>query len=143
VSHSRFQTIIIVCLAFMLGFAFSSPPAVGYPASATISKGSNPLWSLGGTIESSSTVTVAATADQDLIITDIVLTNEHGSIDIVTLSDHEGSPEARFHLQTYNSLERHINHTYSSGIRILAGEELRMTTTGRVFYSLSGYHAQP
>ena len=141
-SDSRFQTIIIVGLAFMLGFAFSSPPAVGYPAAA-ISKGENPLWSVGGTLESSGTITVTAPSDQDAVITDIILSNNHGSIDIVTLTDHEGSVAAKFHLQTYNSLERHINHSYSSGIHVPAGHALSMTSTGSVYYSLSGYHAQP
>ena len=143
VSESRFQTLCIVGLAFLLGFIVSAQPAVGYPAGAAISTGANPLWSQGGETSSGVTISIPAEIDSDLIITDIVFTSDYGNIEYVTLRGADGKVHGKFQLQTYNSMERHISHSYSSGIRIPAGEALEITSTGRVYYSLSGYHAQP
>ncbi len=142
-TESRFQTLCIVCLAFLLGFVVSAQPAVGYPTGATISTGTNPLWSQGGETSSSTTISIPADIDADLIITDIVLTPDHGNIEQVTLRGADGKIHGKFQVQTADSMQRHISHSYASGIRIPAGEALEITATGRVHYSLSGYHAQP
>ena len=142
-SESRFQTLCMIGLAFLLGFVISAQPAVGYPAGATISTGTNPLWSQGGDTSSGATISIPAAIDSDLIITDIILTSDYGNIEYVTLGGADGKIHGKFQVQTYNSMERHISHSYASGIRIPAGEALELTSTGRVYYSLSGYHAQP
>ena len=144
VSNSRFQTLVIVALAFALGFAVSSSPAIGYPAGATVSTGSNPIWSEGGLLRNSGeTKIVYAPDDADLIITDIILTNHYNNIDTVTMTDSEGTVHGQFQVLSYSGMDRHITHDYASGIRIPAGQFLRLNTTGDVYYSLSGYHAQP
>ena len=143
-SESQLKTIIIVALAFMLGLAFSAQPAIGYPAGAAVSKGTNPIFSTGGQLSSSGVETLSAPDDADLIITDIVLTNDYGAIDIVTMREGSGGPiHGKFQVMTYSSMERHINHNYRSGIRIKAGDSLSIYSSGTVYYSLSGYHAQP
>ena len=142
-TESRFHTLCIVCLAFLLGFIVSAQPAVGYPTGATVSTGTNPLWSHGGEMSSGTTISIPAAPDSDLIITDIVLTSDHGNIERLTLSGSDGKIHGKFQLQTAYSMQRHISHSYASGIRIPAGEALEITATGSVYYSLSGYHAQP
>ena len=142
-TESRFQTLCIVGLAFLLGFVISAQPAVGYPAGAAVSTGTNPLWSQGGETSSGITISIPADPDFDLIITDIVLTSDHGNIERLTLSGSDGKIHGKFQLQTAYSMQRHISHSYASGIRIPAGEALEITATGSVYYSLSGYHAQP
>ena len=143
VSESRFQTLCIGGLAFLLGFVISAQPAVGYPAGSAVSMGTNPLWSQGGETSSSTTISIPANPESDLIITDIVFTGDYGNIEVVTMRGAGGKIYGKFQIQTYNSMERHISHSYSSGIRIPAGEALEITSSGRVYYSLSGYHAQP
>ena len=46
---SRFQLGLIATLAVGLGFSLASSDAVGYPAGAAVSMGTNPLWAKGGT----------------------------------------------------------------------------------------------
>ena len=143
VSESRFQTLCIVGLAFLLGFIVSAQPAVGYPAGAAVSTGTNPLWSQGGETSSGTTLSIPANMDSDLVITDVVLTCDHGNIEQLTLRGADGKIHGKFQVQTAYSMQRHISHSYASGIRIPAGEALEITASGRVYYSLSGYHAQP
>ena len=143
-SESQIKTIIIVALAFTLGLTFSTQPASGYPAGAAVSKGTNPIFSKGGELSSSGPTTIVAPDDADLIITDVVLTNGYGNIDVVTMREGASGPiHGKFQVMTYSSMARHIELTYESGIRIEAGETLSIYSSGQVYYSLSGYHAQP
>ena len=75
---SRFQLGLIAGLAVALGFSLSSSDAVGYPAGSAVAHGSNPIVSASGHMDlASPTASVAAVleapADQDLIITDVVV----------------------------------------------------------------------
>ncbi len=49
-ADSRFQTTLITALALGLGFTLASSNAVGYPAGAAVSLGSNPVASFAGQI---------------------------------------------------------------------------------------------
>lgn len=79
---SRFQLGLIATLAVGLGFSLSSSDAVGYPAGAAVSLGSNPVWSRSGSMsipwgwwgDPMETIEImVAPSDQSLVITDVVL----------------------------------------------------------------------
>ena len=163
---SRFQLALIATLAGGLGFSLSAPLAIGYPSGAAVSLGANPVWSVGGGVTDGATDTVVtAPADQDLVITDVILSPDVpdptcevimrarmllGSGDEVarynlTLDSHSGSTSSG----TMFGVDGH----YISGIRIPAGDSLALeastlaegyTCSGKsVSYSLAGYFAQP
>ena len=66
---SRFQLGLIATLAVGLGFSLASSDAIGYPAGAAVSLGSNPVISVGGTISSTSVELFTAPVDQDVVVT--------------------------------------------------------------------------
>ena len=172
---SRFQLGLIAALASALGFTLASSEAIGYPAGSAISFHENPVVSIGGTAYSGEAAKILLTAPegQDLVITDLVLTStsnlpcqrSHKS----ELSTTGGAILGQFetnsgYTKTYGSAwgssspGRAIAHTYSSGLRVPAGETLFLgivqtesyTIDGcdsagshGVRYSVSGYHAQP
>ena len=69
VTH-HLQIGLIATLALGLGFSLASSPAIGYPAGAAVSMGSNPRWSATKSITSSSTATVLTVpAGQVAIVT--------------------------------------------------------------------------
>ena len=143
-------------------------PTVGaYPAGAAVSTGSNPVVSIGGYIESGSSVDLfVAPDDQLLVITDVALTlaNQGASCEGaigVTLTAGSvvrgayGIGYAREGDSTDRSqADPQVVHTYRSGLPVAPGETLTLTATElwddscygsklRVYYTVSGYHAQP
>jgi len=164
---SRFQIGLITALAAGLGATLTSSNAVGYPASAAISLGTNPVWSTGGGMESgSSTTVVVAPSDQDLVLTDVVMSPELGDMTCelimrAQLSLDSGEELARYTLtlDSYSASAsgsmtiRGVDSHYISGMRIPAGQGLilQATTIGegyscsseQITYGLSGYSAQP
>jgi hypothetical protein len=71
---SRFQLGLIATLAVGLGFSLSSSEAVGYPAGAAISMGSNPTWSKGGVLSGDdNSIVIEAPTDQSVVFTDVAL----------------------------------------------------------------------
>ena len=73
-ADARFQTTLIAALALGLGFTLSSSNAIGYPAGAAVSLGSNPVASFAGEIDgTASTSLVSVPLGSDFIVTDISL----------------------------------------------------------------------
>jgi hypothetical protein len=172
---SRFQLGLIATLAIALGFTLASSEAVGYPAGSAISFHENPVVSIGGTAYSGEAAKILLTApgDQDLVITDLVLTSTSSPSCQRThkseFSTSGGAILGQFetnsgYTKTYGSAwgasnpGRAVAHTYNSGLRVAAGETLYLgivqtgsytiggcDTVGShgVRYSVSGYHAQP
>lgn len=172
---SRFQLGLIATLAIALGFTLASSEAVGYPAGSAVSFHENPVVAIGGTAYSSEAAKTLflAPADQDLIITDVVLTSTSNLVCQRThkteFSTSSGDVLGQFetssgYTKTYGSAwgassdGRAIAQTYSAGLRVAAGDTLLVgvvqtssytidgcdpTGSHGVRYSVSGYHAQP
>jgi hypothetical protein len=150
---SRFQLGLIATLAVGLGFSLASSDAVGYPASA-ISRGSNPIVSATGYLSSSPEEAFAPTADQQLILTDVIVSARR-SVSSGCASSTErhlvirtgsGDDLALFGLR--NSASGVDEFHYASGIPVPAGESVEVYHSGcgdhiYMNYSLSGYYAQP
>ena len=142
---SRFQLGLIATLATGLGFSLSSTDAVGYPAGAAVSLGTNPVWSTGGTpIEGS--IVVATATDGDLIVTDIDITSDNSNYyrSRFTLSD--GTVVADFNMTNPNT--EGLHRSYESGIRVPQGDSLTLEfnsyhSESSFRYTVSGYTAQP
>mgnify|MGYP004407206101 FL=1 len=148
---SRFQLGLIATLAVGLGFSLASSDAVGYPAGAAVSMGENPVWSVGGSAADGETVLLAP-SDADMVVTDAWVT--FGSTDcrsVVTFTNGAGVVQAQY----YGRTERHrsgygasdlvdtVKHAFNSGIRVEAGDTLRILSGCTPYYTLSGYYAQP
>ena len=168
---SRFQLGLIAALSLGLGYALAPSAAIGYPAGAAVSSGSNPIVSIGGSVYADETKTLlTAPSDQDLIITDLVLTSfsyvgckKNHKTELTTsagavLGQYETSSSTSRRYYDYDSSPGlSVRHAFQSGLRVPAGESLSVgtiesgehgdgcgsSTTYGVRYSLSGYHAQP
>ena len=170
---SRFQLGLIATLAVGLGFSLSSSDAVGYPSGPAVSFGTNPVFSVGGSVDGSGSASiVTAPADQDIVVTDVHLQSyttdrcrrAHRSF----LQIAGGSAVAHFETSSayseggfydpVNSSGSLVNQSFGSGILVPAGETLQIETAqswqysrsgcgyesnGGVRYTVSGYHAQP
>ena len=168
---SRFELGLMVSLALGLGFTLSSATAIGYPAGPSVSFSANPIVATGGTtFDAESKPLFTAPADQDLIVTDLVLTStshmqcKKGHLSELTLGSgavlgqfETSSSTARRYYEYDSSAGVSIQHNFGSGLRIPAGDSLTMnvtetsshgdscspTTSYGVRYSVSGYFAQP
>ena len=164
---SHFQLGLIAALAMGLGFTLSSSPAVGYPAGAAVSLGSNPLWSVGGGIDSGTTTTVlTAPADQDWVVSDVIISPDIADLVCdavlrVRMVLGSGQEVGRFALvidsygantNQLNVLDR-VDAHYTGGIIVPAGDHLDIEVSTRVegytcndeslAYALAGYSVQP
>ena len=140
---SRFQLGLIATLAIGLGFSLSSSDAVGYPAGAAVSTGSNPAWSIGGELEVPDTVLiVAAPSEYDAMITDIYLSTNY-STQRASLVFSDGTVAAKFRVR--NEPGGDVVHNMATGIRVPAGETLSLqwANSHKIIYTVSGYYAQP
>jgi hypothetical protein len=160
---SHFQLGLIATLAVCLGFSLSLTDAVGYPAGAAVSMGSNPVVSFGGTRNSSGTDAIGpAPTDQDLVITDISLSGNsshsthHACRWTVSLESETGATLGVFktwsqvNYSSYSIGNENIFVPLQSGMHVPAGESLGLVveqdsggTTCSIAYTLSGYYAQP
>lgn len=165
---SRFQIGLIAILSCALGLAMSTGTAIGYPAGPSVSSGSNPIVSSGGLVYAGESTTVfTAPADQDVIVTDVLLSSNSSGQCLrahqSTLTLSSGTVVGKFDTssswikQYYDwdsSAGLSVNHTYGSGLRVPAGESLSLSATQTsaggacsgtygVAYSLSGYHSRP
>ena len=162
---SRFQLGLIATLAVGLGFSLSSSEAVGYPAGAAVSMGSNPVVSTGGSLMGSDSASAFdVSADSSIIVTSVVLSayDYWGACtgnSTVALSV-PGGELARFVVglsrpgsSNYTSYEPSVVVKLPSGIRVPAGQELTIQSYSneyqncegnkmKIEYTLSGYHAQ-
>jgi hypothetical protein len=138
---SRFQLGLIAALAVGLGYTLSSSQAVGYPAGAAVSLGTNPVWSTAGTVSGSTTITVIeAPADQDVVITDLSMYCNGASHLFLRLDD--GTLVGRYRVVDGAGL---VNRSLNSGILVPAGQSVQLENESgsTVFYNYSGYYAQP
>ena len=150
---SRFQLGLIATLAVGLGFSLASSEAIGYPSGAAVSFGANPVWSVGGQIDSSGTTVVfTAPPEQDAVITDLYITstcfNCTPRVTIETATERLASYRYRQFRDggsVYEAIETHpIKQTFQSGLRVPAGEAVSINLSSHsIDYTLSGYYAQP
>ena len=163
---SHFQLGLIATLAIGLGYSLSSAQAVGYPAGAAVSLGSNPVVSTGGQLAGSDSASpLTAPADSSLVITSVILSTFNSSSGClgntsITISDGTGDL-ARFAVglgrsgsSSLTNYEPILIANLPSGIHLPAGATLTMTSTQNyqdgcddgtlnIEYTLSGYYAQP
>lgn len=164
-SPLQFMTTIglSICLGGALMVAGLSQDAVGYPAGAAVSSGSNPVVSMTGTLEGSDSASVLSVpADQAMILTDVIFTAQDGGQHCrgsmsLTLSDGTadvGHFGVGMTPSGYTSYEPTLVAQLSSGIRLDPGSTLSISsaqlyegscTDNRftVNYVFSGYYAQP
>ena len=140
---SRFQLSLIALLAAGLGMSVSSSDAIGYPTAA-VSKGSNPIWNIGGTPPSTGYINFSVPGDQDLIITDI----HFGALNTGWMKlqlEVDGDVVSGFAAE--GTADR-SDVSLKSGIRIPAGSLLtarfsHIYDINSTQYTLSGYYTQP
>jgi hypothetical protein len=157
------HTGLIATLALGLGLSLASSRAIGYPAGAAVSMGTNPLFAKGGELSSAGTTAFTAPADQAAVITDVLISGNdqsegcagHNKITLKVGS--EVVSEFVVGLQRYpNNTSRYesiVQLTLQSGIPIAPGASLTIENTSisnyycsgimEVHYTLSGYYAQP
>jgi hypothetical protein len=157
---SRFQLGLIATLAVGLGFSLASSEAVGYPAGAAVSLGTNPVWSVGGTIGGEIVTVLTAPSDQAGVVTDVAITatghRDAPCTTTVTLLDDDATISAAYQLASntrpsnYAWAPTSVVQSLSSGIAVAPGDTLRISvdstcspSTIVVAYTLSGYYAQP
>jgi hypothetical protein len=162
---SRFQLGLIASLAVGLGFALSSPQAVGYPAGAVVSTGSNPIRSVAGNLDLGGATTVSAVfvapAEHDLIISDVMLgltqTSDYCRANgKVVLQDDAGTTYGEFVVSTPHINNAQLQPTTlraQSGIHVPAGTTIDLqwtwayaycgTSTYDLVYTMAGYLSEP
>ena len=147
---SRFQLGLIATLAVGLGFSLASSDAVGYPAGAAVSMGSNPVWSVGGQIGSGGSTTLVTTAsDQVAVVTDLLVQPDTGDLAGVarfSLELDDGTPMGQYRSWTSESKGGTFEYTFDSGIKVPQGRSLYIVLYHAgytVNYIASGYYAQP
>ena len=115
--------------------------------------GSNPIWSVGGLVTSPDGDTVlSAPSDADMVVTDAWVTfGQSECTSVVSFSNGAGVVQAQY----FGRTERHrsgygasdmadnVRHNFNSGIRVEAGDTLRISASCSSHYTLSGYYAQP
>ena len=151
----------------MICLAFAPARSLGHPSGLAVSLGSNPIRSTAGIIDLGVTAlasaVIAAPADQDLVLTDVMLgiSTEHDDARIsgfVTLQGSDGTDYGVYVLQggrIYVDVSAGGSRQYagSTGVRIPAGVSLSLSWTHAysshgshrhsIAYTLSGYLAQP
>ncbi len=162
---SRFQLGFMATLALGLGFSLASSQAIGYPAGATVSMGSNPVVSAGGQLDGTDSASpLTAPSDYSLIITSVILSaydSSNGCMANSTVIVSDGSDElARFGLglsrpsSSYTDYQPTLVANMPSGLHIPAGATLTLTSESNyatdcngsvmeIGYTVSGYYAQP
>ncbi len=151
---SNFHIGLVAALAMGLGFTLSSSEAVGYPSGPAVSSGTNPVWSLGGNIDTPGSVSVlTAPDDSDVVITDVYFTSQCTNCAVRIALDTETERLASYRYwqiqdggSTMDSVvsPQPVRQSMSSGIRVPAGESLSLSISSHyIDYTLSGYYAQP
>lgn len=152
-SHQSFNFTVVLAIGFgaALSYVFSSATAIGYPASPAVSIGSNPVWSKGGEVDGVTISVMDAPSDQDVVITDVVLSFSNNNCSSrVEIRTDTGETLAFFRLRQTDEYYRtseptSIQHSFNSGLPVPAGQTLVLQEYGGcdVAYTLSGYYAQP
>jgi hypothetical protein len=139
--------------------------AHSYPAGSAVSTAANPVVSFGGYLDGSSSVDLfEAPADQVLIITDVTLSLANpgasctGAMDVSFNSG--GATIAAYGVGypregvSNSKTQPLIVQSFRSGLPVAPGQTLSLSATQlwqsycsdnklRVYYTVSGYHAQP
>jgi len=168
---SRFQLGLMATLAVGLGFSLSSSQAIGYPAGAAVSTGTNPVVSAGGSayVGAGERVLLTAPSDQDLVLTDVVLASfsdasckrSHQSAltldsgDIVAHFE-TNSPFTQHYSDYESSSGLSVQHQFGAGLVVPTGQSVTIEVSQTdsfgscgtdssfgVRYAISGYYAQP
>ena len=143
---SRFQLGLVAALSVGLGLCLSSSQAIGYPSGPAVSYGANPVWAAGGMIDSGAAAYVTAPADQDLVVTDILISTQSSS-ERVNLTLEDGTDVGKQMIHSYGGSRpaTPMQHSFSSGIRIPAGTYLQLNGSygAELNYLFSGYYAKP
>ena len=157
------HTGLIATLALGLGLSLSSSRAIGYPAGAAVSMGSNPLFAKGGELSTSGTTAFTAPADQAAVVTDVLISGNDEDADCgghnkVTLKvGTDVVSEIVVGLTRDSTYSSHydpvVQLKMQSGIPVPPGASLTIENTSirsdycsgimEVHYTLSGYYAQP
>ena len=175
---SRFQLGLMATLAIGLGFSLSSSDAVGYPAGAAVSMGSNPVWSTSGTMSvpwgswaaTMNTVSITTeTSAHNLVITDVILApvvDDNGCRETVKVVLTAGGEDIGTFVANTPYVRNAANSSdgqsraelrISSGLTVPVDGDLQISVgmlradggcsgssrTTDLFYTLSGYYAQP
>jgi len=151
----------------MICLAFAPAQSLGHPSGLAVSLGSNPIRSTAGIIDLGVTTlasaVIAAPADQDLVLTDVMLgistENDDARVSgFVTLQGSDGTDYGVYVLQIgriYDNGSAGGSRQYvgSTGVRIPAGVSVSLNWTSAlsshglhrhsIAYTLSGYLAQP
>ncbi len=160
---SRFQLGLMATLAMGLGFSLASSDAVGYPAGAAVSLGSNPVVSTGGQLTGSASTTAMTAVDSNIVITSVVLSafdtwSGCGGNSSVILRTETGVL-GRFVVglpKTNNGFTRYdpvVMAHFPSGLLVKSGETLTIESIQNDYsscqdnrmeieYTVSGYSAQ-
>ena len=140
-------------LLYIISIILGSAQAISQ--SPSVSMGSNPLFTVGGTISNGSDVVLNAPNDQMMVVTDVLLTmSTNNCSSNVEFTDSNGTSLSHFKLMSFNHLGTYraaqsepssVQHAFNSGIAIGTNVSLTLTETGscNVAYTLSGYYAQP
>jgi hypothetical protein len=136
-------------------FVHALNTAQALPQTQNISLGSNPLFTLGGTISNTTTTLFTAPNDQMMVITDIILTmNSNSCGSTLELTNSNATTLSMFKLHSYNHLGGYraaqsqvssIQHAFNSGISVNPNDSLDISESGscNVAYTISGYYAHP
>jgi len=153
--HLSLTTVLAMGLGATLTHALTPSTAVGYPAGAAVSYGTNPVISAAGTVAlGSSSSALTTSADQELVITDAILSVSssdrscRGSVDF-TLRLGDGTALGHFTSDITGDYEwvdaPYVRSAYgyssgtdptqavhfTSGIRLPAGDTVVVHATGR------------
>ncbi len=161
-ASSRFQAVLTAGLALALGLSIRMPLASGYPGGSSVSLGSNPVFSYGGSVSKGGSGTVlTAPSDMDMVVTDVSLgmfaPSDHYCKQVLSVQLRRDDGTVLGQYPVLMDIYRHgisSNQTVNmqSGLRVPAGESLTLAveegahetcSSGRVDYALSGYYAQP
>jgi hypothetical protein len=172
---SNFQAGLSTLLALGLGGAlatvFSNRSAMGYPGGAMVSYGGDPVVSAGGSVGDTTTTTLfTAPADQDIVITDMVLTVNDTNVYCTTSYTASLVTDAGATLGTtsvglsrqpqgggyaagsYSRYHPFVPIQMHSGVRVPAGQSVDLSVTRRMenncdspqmHYLVSGTYVQP
>ena len=160
----QFQTVLIAALSVGLGAALTSKDAIGYPSTAAISSGVNPVVSTGGSISVDTTTAILeAPTDQDVVVTDYAFDPDIADQTCVSIIRLKLVLASAGTVLSQRSMTTHfwgtsrweqssIDTSLESGLLVPAGDTLNLVTESRyvdacsargISYSVSGYLAQP
>jgi hypothetical protein len=157
------HTGLIATLALGLGLSLASSRAIGYPAGAAVSMGTNPLFAKGGELTGPLTTAFTAPAGQTAVITDVIISGSdedagcagHNKITLQVDSDvvsefavglfKEGYSKSRYESIVQLGLQSGIPIAPSSSLTIANDVMYSGYCSGsmEVHYTISGYYAQP